>query len=203
MRSTVMVVGLAVASCAPPHVALRLPPNPTPEQRVAAYHALAAESEKTTWTECGVGCASGIEKTLRLTNGTSVHYAEDLLPVLPVNSVAAREVDQALTAKLHARYASMFMLASLVGFGLAGAHWMNASDERIEPDPTASEAILIGTSLVGMIAGGLFVWHYDGQYAKHFGAANRAYNDGLAEQLNVCVSGYALVACETLPPAAR
>jgi hypothetical protein len=201
MRRKTIVITLVLAACVPPHVALRVPPNATPEQRVATYSALAAESEKTTWTRsCSSACMTTISKELRLANGTTVHYPEDLLPVVSPNSVTAHEVQHALTARRRSRYASLFAVASCVGLAAVGWHWFRSADTRESIDPTTGEAIGLGTAALGAIVSGVFIWYYEGKYAHHFGEANLAYNDGLAEQLNVCVAGYALVPCETVLP---
>jgi hypothetical protein len=198
-KTMVIALVLVLAACAPPHVTLRVPPNATADQRVAAYNALAAESEKTTWTtSCHSACSTTIRKELRLANGTTVHYPEDVLPVVPPNSVTAREVQQALTAKRRSRYARVFAGASFVGLGAVGWHWFSHVEERESSDPTMGEALGLGAAALGAIVSGIFVYYYDGKYADHFGEANHAYNHDLAEQLNVCVSGYALVPCETV-----
>jgi hypothetical protein len=203
MRSIGLVVVAAIVGCTPPHVTLRVPTDPTPEQRVAAFQELFAQTEKTTWTTtCHSACSTDIRKELRLANGTTVHYPEDLLPVVSANSVTAREVRRALSAQRRARYAAIPAVVPVVGFAAAGMYWFRNAGERDSPDPTTGEALAVGAFALGAIVSGFVIYHYRGAYAYHFGEANHAYNTDLAERLNVCVSGLGLVPCERVTSSA-
>src|SRR4051812_16969413 len=84
MRWVVGVLCLGLVAC---HVDLRLPPQPwRPDQRVAAYNQLAATKERITYSNKG-----GSSRTLILADGREVRYPEDLLPVVPPDSVTARK----------------------------------------------------------------------------------------------------------------
>ncbi len=193
-----MAVVLLVA-CQPPHGPLApLPPMATPGQRVQAYADLHAVSEKTTWqTTCGGrgGCSTRVQRTLRLTNGTQVHYPEDLLPVLAPDSAAARAVHASLGAKRKSRNYALLALAGVAAFAFVAVSSLPAPEDEFS---TTAKVGLLTTGAVTLVTA-FASWHYYFQSAALFGDANELYNDGLAEQLNLCADGLRIVPCETMP----
>lgn len=193
-----MAVVLLVA-CQPPHVQLApLPPTATPGQRVQAYGQLHAVSEKTTWsTSCSGrgGCSTSVQKTLLLADGTHVHYPEDLLPVVAPDSGAARAVHASLRAKRKSRNYGLLALASVAALGFVAIRSFPPPDDGFSTASKVGLALTGGATLVTAFAS----WHYYYEAAALFGDANELYNDGLAQQLDVCADGFRIVPCETMP----
>jgi hypothetical protein len=184
----VLVVELAFTGCSKPHVTLGVPPNPTPEQRVRTFYELRAVVEKTTTTRtCSTrgGCTTDVDKELRLANGTVVHHVSDLLPVVSPDSESARAIHAARRARTRVKiWTTAVFCAALVTL----IAWSYTDDLRVFF--AGGGAMAIGALLVK--------FDYD-EATDLTGRANMSFNDGLAEQLYVCVDGLHVVPCETLP----
>jgi hypothetical protein len=190
--------------CVKPHVTLPVvPPDQTPEQRVQMFRELRATSELTTTTTvCRRGCSTTVEKTLYLANGMEVYYPDDVLPAVAPDSIAARAIRN---VQEHRRRSFVYGVVALASAVVVFAAWYSSyssSYERAlngEPSFSAPEklGLLIGAG--GVLVGGIgAVYHYR-QVVKYWSETNESYNDGLAQRLKVCVSGLAIVACESVP----
>jgi hypothetical protein len=98
-----VVVGSGLAGCQA-HVALQAPgASATLEERTKAYEqlrALSSHETLTVTTQYGVPIAATSEPTyLQLKNGARVYHPEDLLPVLPADSVAAKAAQESQSAR--------------------------------------------------------------------------------------------------------
>ncbi|HEY5947957.1 MAG TPA: hypothetical protein VIV40_20815 [Kofleriaceae bacterium] len=197
MRWGLAVVVVVLVGCKPHVTLVPPPPDATPDQRVQAFNQLHAVSEKTTTTtSCGGGggCSTTVEKELNLANGTRVYYPDDLLPVVHPESESAREVHAARRAVSRQR---TWALAAL-GFAIGGVVIFTQTDN-------GKAAFLIGGG--GILVSAFFAWRNYFESIDHISRANETYNAGLAQRLDVCVSGFYVVPCETTtgptpPPAA-
>ncbi|HXJ48159.1 MAG TPA: hypothetical protein VNF91_03235, partial [Candidatus Acidoferrum sp.] len=195
----ITVIGL-VSACSKPHVMLpAVTPNMTPEQRVQMFQDLYATREHTrTTTICGGrgGCSTSVEKTLYLANGTQIYHPEDLLPVVEPDSTTARAVRDVHVQRRKALAYGGLSLVSLVGFIAIGFTKVEAGGTSFS---TAEKVGLLAT-IGGLLVGGFGAWYHNNQAAESWGEANESYNASLAQRLDVCTSGFAVVPCES-PPA--
>lgn len=196
------IAGLAlISACSRPHVTLpTIPPDLTVEQRVQVFNDLHATGEKTvTTTNCNGmgGCSTNVDKTLYLANGTHVYHPEDLLPVVGPESATALAVRDVHEARRKARVYSWVSIASAVGFiGLVVFSFRG--DSPGFSTPTKLGLLATGG---GVLVGGFGAWWQTRQAVEHWGEANERYNEGLAQRLNVCTNGLAVVPCESgVPP---
>ena len=178
-----------------------VPPNMTPEQRVQMFNELHATGEDTTTTSfCGArgGCSTTTEKTLHLANGTQVYHPEDLLPIVGPDSITARAVSDVYKHKRRARVYTGIGFASVVGLIAVG----RIAVENHETSFSTPEKLGLVAIVAGLLVGGFGTWYHDHQATESWGEANENYNAGLAQRLDVCTSGFAVVACESAPPPA-
>lgn len=200
MRYACAVSVIAATGCLP-HVDLRPPaPNFTPEQRVAMYNALHGDSERSTiTTTCNRGgCSSNEQRSIILANGTEVYHPEDLLPLLPANSVAVRHIEAADQAA-NRKYWSSFGAVASVAIGAPVMFSGFSMDPSVPNDTTRTE---IGTAILlggGLLFTGLWYYFHHVELSETTGA-HYTYNAGLAETLNVCVSGMQVIPCEFAAP---
>lgn len=208
VRTSVACLAFVIGACNPkPHVRLGpLPPDLTAGQRVQTYNELHAtfEQETTTRTCSGRGgCSTTIERTLMLANGTRVHHAEDLLPVVSPDSPAAKSVNASLRAERSRRNFTLLGLAGIALFAVVGSSVM--SDEDGDVGSGAKLGLLVGGGAV--LVGAFGAWHYYYKASDEHALANEQYNEGLARQLRVCVDGLFVTPCEaasqTAPNALR
>ncbi len=196
----IVVIGL-VNGCSKPHVVLpAVTPNMTPEQRVQMFNELHATGEDTTTTSfCGPrACSTKTEKTLHLANGTQVYHPEDLLPIVGADSITARAVSSVHEHRRKALVYTGVGLASVVGLIAIG----RIAIESHETSFSTPEKLGLVAIVAGLLVGGFGTWYHDHQATEYWGEANENYNTGLAQRLDVCTSGFAVVACESAPPPA-
>src|SRR5262245_59942975 len=190
MRAWALVV---LVACTKPHVTLAPPrPDLTPQQRVEMFNQLRGDSEETTvTTSCsgGGGCSTQVEHTLYLAEGTPVYHPEDLLPVLPPDSESARAIREA--HRLHDRQLQ-WALGGTASF-LVGFIWFFA---RIGSEASTPELVGMGALALGGLVGAYGAYHFHFMSADEILHAHKTFSAGLAERLNVCVSGMLVVACE-------
>jgi len=194
-----------VSACSKPHVTLpTMSPNLTPEQRVQMFNELHATWEKTTNCGGGEGC-----KTLYLANGVRVHHPEDLLPVVEPDSITSRAIRDVHKARRKALGYSGVALASLAGLITIVSFWFERGFGQTYPGLdempfrfSSSEKVGLLVTGAGMLVGMFGSWHYNRQAGESWGKANENYNAGLAQRLAVCISGFAVVPCESSPTAA-
>jgi hypothetical protein len=201
MRAGWIATIALVSACSRPHVTLpTIPPDLPPDQRVQVFNDLHATGEKTvTTTSCNGmgGCSTNVDKTLFLANGTRVYHAEDLLPVVGPESTTAGAVRDMQESRRKARVYSLISIASAVGFiGIVVFSFRGDNPGFSTP----AELGLLATG-AGVLVGGFGAWWQTRQAVAHWADANEGYNEGLAQRLNVCTNGLAVVPCETgVPP---
>jgi len=187
----IVVVG-ALAGCKP-HVKLVPPPATatlTPEQRIATFNQLHGVRELTTTTvrtNCTGDCILDVDKVLYLANGTQIHHVEDLLPLLPADSESAKAIRAAGRARTNGRIWTIFTSVLLIAAAVIDEQ---TDGHRVEVMLSASVAALVG---------GILIKRSYTEVADQEGRANRTFNEGLAEELYLCVSAMELVPCEELP----
>jgi hypothetical protein len=199
VRNRVIWIALLLAGCnRHPHVQLGpLPTNMSTGQRVQIYNDLHATAEReTTTTSCSNqgGCSSSIHRTLFLANGTEVHHAEDLLPLLSPDSHAARSAQASLRSQQNQRNFTLLGVAGMVVVAIVGMSILSDDDGDGELSSGVKLGLVAGgaTALVGSFG----AYHYHTKAADEQGEANTHYNAGLARRLDVCVSGIYVVPCE-------
>jgi len=197
---------MLVSACGKPHVMLpTVSPNLTSEQRVQMFNELYATWEKT--TNCGGGVAC---KALYLANGVRVYHPEDLLPVVGPESITARAVRDVHKARRKALGYSGVALASLAGLITIVSFWFERSRfgqtypgfDEMPFRFSSSEKVGLLVTGAGTLVGIFGSWHYNRQAGASWGEVNESYNAGLAQRLAVCISGFAVVPCESSPTAA-
>lgn len=183
----VWVLTILLVGCKPHVTLVPPPPNASPDERVAAFERLAAVSEKMTiTTSCRTmgGCSETVELTLNLANGTQVHHAEDLLPMVPPDSETAQAVHAS-----HRASRRTWMWAGLAAGALVAGF--------VVFDATDNEKLAFAVGGGGIVVGALMAWRSTNEETHQIRRANETYNDGLARTLRVCVDGYIVEACDT------
>ena len=137
------------------------------------------------------GCATNTERTMYLANGTQVHHAEDLLPVVAPDSAAAASVHAAQRSASSRRTYVMVALAGLLVAVVAG-HQAFSSDEDVGG---GTKLALYGGGAV-FVVGAIGSYYYGQEADMAHDDAIHQYNEGLAKQLRVCVDGLRVVPCE-------
>lgn len=208
-KLSLAITSLVLGACSSHVRVAPLPPQMTSAQRVQAYQtlrpALAGEEEI---TRCGQdGCATEIKPFVRLADGTKVREPDDLLVLVPGDSVTAREARR--YAALRSRRNWTYGVATVglaTGFLIAGAG-LTADDhvwdgEGLPGDHTmiaVGATIALGSMITGLILG--YRWH--GQADRHKRKAFTSYDADLAQRLQLCTLGLQIVPCEgTAPPGA-
>lgn len=130
-----VVVGSGLAGCQA-HVALQAPgASATLEERTKAYEQLrplSSHETLTVTTQYGVPIAATSEPTyLQLKNGARVYHPEDLLPVLPADSVAAKAAQESQSA----RQSRNTVIGVGVAIGVVGVIAMVAIRASVAPVP--------------------------------------------------------------------
>lgn len=179
MRRSVLIVLLACgfAAC-PAHVELQGPrAGASLEDRTKVYEQLRPlsrhESILVTTHNGAVTSASQVPSYLQLNNGARVYYPEDLLPVLPADSVAARAAEESRAARHSANFfrgvgAAVGAVALVVGVAIfAGAPavpdlspgWGSAEfDQHWAASRAASQQRMLGGGVgIGGVGLGLLV----------------------------------------------
>ena len=212
LYSSVVLRGVVLApflfACAPPHRTFTAPPATlTPDQRVAAYHTLRSAEQRTEiTTRCGGGggCSQNERHWLVLGNREEVHHAEDLAPLVPVDSETAGHIRDAQRSRRTSNTAAWIGVGGLaVGLGFIVSGIRAASSDELFPPPGYSDDPLTYTrTKVGLaLAVTSFIPLGVSYFARRsFNRSTRAafssYTPDLARRLAVCAQGFAIVACE-------
>ena len=165
------------------HVNLSVPPPDAPlSTRAEAYRQLHSTSATQTITSMP-GSGASFDNTLQLANGTSVAFAEDILPVVPEHSEAAEHAHSSLSKRDKAHICGWVSALSTVAFGaiLFGLVSSSGSGNR-----TLESA---GLATTGLSAAGFGIANYLFLNSSSNDAmeAYRHYNDGLQKKLSICV----------------
>jgi hypothetical protein len=197
-----ILAAAAIAALLPAcfHVDVTAPGPTAPAQaRIDAFRRLRPIGEHQTIavTTSANGAVSVSSSTsLILGDGTEVTHADDLLPVLPAESVAAHAARASGDARQH-KWAWMLIgdAVGIVGLGLLMSG-MNQTDPN--PQFTTQDQVALAMGIGGPLVGtiGYFVYNHD-EHSRR-AAAFATYQEGLTAQLNLCVSGLNMVPCETV-----
>lgn len=187
---------LLVAACGHPHYTLSAPPpTAAPAERMQAFEQLrtSGRGSVTTCSSHG-GCTSS--EYLVLGDGREIWHPEDLEPVVSPRSDAHEAAERLRDIQANRRIWRDVFLVGLIG-GIAAV----VAGVKIDSRPV----ILTGEL---MVAGGL-VLGGGGMLVDGFRAAGPKnvildhYDEGLLQQLNLCVNGTFVFPCEapgTPPP---
>jgi hypothetical protein len=201
MRVGVFVFGSLVTACAS-HVDLVAPAASAPvNERIAAYEQLKGLSYDTrtvTTTTTMNGSAAGATSTayftddMHLANGTRVFYAQDILKVVPEESITARYASAARSKRSTAIWLTLAAVASVVGGAfLAIVPVATAQYGQVNPIP-----IVFGANLaLGAIGLGIAA-KVVGESGEHDKAqAFETYNTSLLQRLRLCPQNSQLADC--------
>lgn len=187
-----LVFAMLVGCRSAKHVTIHAPPDTlTQSQRIQTfqYYRIGGEGMETTTSCSNRGCTSTSRRLLVLGDGTEVRHAEDLIPLLPENTIAGLAARNVARHEQRGRMWRRIALVSVLG-GLAVA----VVAERLDHHDFAvgSTAVGLGVGLIGL--GGSMVNYMDAKSETDEVFDN--YNQALAQRLAVCVAGYQLVPCE-------
>jgi flagellar basal body L-ring protein FlgH len=187
---------LALTGCAA-HVDLVAPPASAPLQsRVAAYDRLKGLSyHSTTITTYGPygGSTSHATDYMQLASGDRVYYPEDILPVVPDDSPAAKAADASRSKRDTTRTLTWLAVASVAaGAVLAITPIATAHDGNVDGTPVFAG---LGLAILGG-AGFAIAAHFVGESAEDEAAtAYETYDAALLQRLNLCPNGSSLGDC--------
>jgi hypothetical protein len=192
------LVAVAVIGCGPPHVTVHpLPPNATPQQRMAMWQQYRPTGELTeTFRSCGgrgvhYGCSSSSNKGLIFADGEVVRDLTDLEQLVSPTSETAQHVHRAQSYRHRAILFELAAAAAVVGGFYVASHADQGSS-----DVKTGIGIMIGGLLVGGIGAAIEI---HGQHAER-DAAFGWYPHDLADQLHLCFNGLAVTPCESVTP---
>lgn len=183
--------GLAVAlfgllGCAPrPHVRLEAPDRRAPgPERIAAYERLRAQAEPRYRGETF--------DDLRLADGRHVWHPEDILPVVPSRSIAARAATRAESL----RETSTLLLVGGGGLVIAGSVWLGAgvsgnADSFLDSTGFGLAVATVGLGVAVAALSAIPEWAANDATSTAF----QAYDRALRRRLGLCVAGFQVVPC--------
>lgn len=179
MIARLVLAVAVVAGCY--RVDLRAPAPAAPvAERAAAYERLRPRA---------------VADPLVLADGTTVRYAEDVLPVVAPDGAAAAHARRAARARRGWRrsiYAAIGVAAAGMVLVVAGAENRGTSDLP-ERGPTFGPGVAL--FIAGGAVAGVGTWYFGAREREARRAAFAAYDEGLRARLALCVEGLAIVAC--------
>jgi hypothetical protein len=188
------LVAVAVIGCGPPHVTVHpLPPNATPQQRMAMWQQYRPTGELTEMIRScnGHGCATSSNKGLVFADGQLVRDPTDLEQLVSPTSQTTQHVEH---ARSYGHRALLVELATAVVVG--SGFWVASHAEEGSSDVKTGIGIMVGGLLLGGI--GIAVEMHSAHAERD--AAFHWYPHDLADQLHLCFNGLAVVPCETVTP---
>jgi hypothetical protein len=198
----------AASACATGHVDLRpLPPNPTPQERVALFNAYKPTGLA---VDLGVHCAVAgtylqectptVDNTSLMLGSVEVRRPEDLLPVVAESSESAKQARAAQTASDDAELVGIGGLGLAVIGALVWVESRSDDSQNIQGSPTA-QAVGLTRAATGVAIAALGSWLFHARAEAHMRAAFATYRAGLAERLQICFTGFTAYPCEQGRPA--
>jgi hypothetical protein len=198
VRTVACVLVVLVACSKNYHVDIPAPPSSmTPAERAQAFQHYRQRGQGVDWvTSCNRRrCSQVPVDLLLLNNGAEIRYADELRPILSPTSVAGRAALDIVDARRRRARWKQIAWGGFLG-GLAAA----VAGAKLDSDPLiyGGLGVMIAVPFVGV--GGMVVnaWQITSDTRTVFAH----YDQGLAERFNVCVNGYAIVACELSTPGA-
>ncbi|MEO6602436.1 MAG: hypothetical protein ABIQ16_21320 [Polyangiaceae bacterium] len=169
-------------SCAS-HVSLAVPPPDAPvATRAEAYRQLHSTSATQTVTSLR-GAGTSFDNELTLANGTSVVYAEDILPVVSADSESAEYARSSLSKRSKGKTCGWLSAVSTLAFGAIMLGLLSSSGSG---NRTLANAGLITTGL-GASGFGIANYLFLSGSSDDAMEAYRHYNNGLQKKLSICV----------------
>ncbi len=202
--SVALVLCVSVGACAsPPHVELRAPSaSASFEERAQALeqlHATSAHETHITYLRNGVPVgAARTTDYLQLNGGERVYHPEDILPVVKEDSAAAAAAERSAEATSTANTVQGWGWA-LTGVGpavmLSSVFFIE--DAETSPDFSGMWTVMAigGVITIGGLITGLIGGSYRRQANDDKATAFELYNKALAQRLDICADGKALVPC--------
>ncbi len=199
-----LLVSGALAGCAAPHVALSAPAPDAPlQERVSAYERLSPVHA--THDPFSRSFRPISHESIRLSGGEEVHYAEDLLPVVPERSRTANSARKSAELRRSGAWiGNAGLVVGLAGAALTfGAILPFAGGDREAP-PVART--LGGVGVLAMVGGIVTMLVGKGKVNKADDEqmwASATYDADLRARLNLCRKDDMLVDCSVvrgLPP---
>lgn len=191
-RFCAVLAGLHLIACGgPPHVKLNAPPvDGDLKARQAAFEELRPRSEVEIESGLKGGIPVSVLRTsdeLTLANGTHVYYPEDLRPVLPANSFAAREAERATSRTTTAGILDVAGVVLLVAGATIAITPFFATRED---DSVSTQPIYIGTGLA-VLSIPVFLLSSSQRRQARDAKANvfEAYEAALRQRLGLCPVG--------------
>jgi hypothetical protein len=178
-----------LVACGHPHYTLNAPPpTAAPIERLQAFYRLRTKGVGTVTTCRGTSCSSN--QYLVLADGHEIWHADDLLPLVPADSQAARDHRDYNRKTANQR---LWLYGTLIGIaaGIAMIHY-GWEDEGPTDLLWAGVGVTAAGALIG--GGGAYITGLQAQSAKR--RMFEHYDEGLAAQLNICASGMAIVPCD-------
>lgn len=197
VRTLTAMAGLHLVACGPPHVKLDAPPvDGDLKARQAAFEELRPRSELEVESGIKGGIPASVLRTsdkLQLAGGAQVYHAEDLRPVLPAHSRAAREADKIATRTTTAGIMDIAGIVLLVaGTAIAISPFLTTSgDDTVDTKP-----IYIGTG-VAVLSIPVFLFAGAERRDASDAKANvfESYEAALRQRLDLCPIGTEVGAC--------
>jgi hypothetical protein len=182
------------SGCLTHHVNLpRIPADPSPRERIAAYASYRPQpgTEVYERTCDRTGCTT--QKLLLLANGTTVHEADDLLPLVPAGSETARAAKASARLRTTSHWFFLATAAALAtGLVIMGSANMDGRDNDLK---IGAAVLVVGVGTSGAL------WLITGKRGeRRRDEAFDHYERDLASNLRVCVSGLQLYPCELEAP---
>ncbi|MGN6107216.1 MAG: hypothetical protein ACTHU0_19060 [Kofleriaceae bacterium] len=194
---------LAVAALLPGcfHVSIgHVSPRASAETRLRAYQGLRPAERSIAITRDQHHQVVETESSMTLADGTEVHHADDLLPVLDPGSPAAHAARRSASAR---RGKWAFEVAGMAA--IAGGFVVALAGADSDTDETFSRTTTIGLGIVLAGAAMYLTGHW--YYARAEESARRAafatYDESLRQSLQLCVQGMQVVDCRDRAPGDR
>jgi hypothetical protein len=186
----------------PPHASFVATPREAPyEQRKETYEQLRPATEQRALFKRKKRREPGTP--LLLANGVKVHYAEDLAPLVPADSVTATSIDRALyhrhKQQVWAGFATGFSALSASGLSLGLFVFTRADNQQSE---NTGIGIAVGSVVLGALSLALCVPTARAQDLQAQKATEDAfvnYAPALRTALGICQDGDRLTDCDAGP----
>lgn len=198
MKLQLGLVAVGVTACASGgHLKVDpLPPNPTPQERVALwerYRPHGNTDEVVTICQRGGGCDRTEYRVIVFGDGRIAREPEDVAPLVAPDSETVAHTRRAEHFASRANWwsaASAITVVSGIILGFAG----NSANNGSELDAG------LGLILVGTLVGGTMIRAEARNARNATSEAFGSYPTDLANRLHVCSSGLAVVPCESSGP---
>lgn len=202
LAAALSALALIPAACGEPHVQLESPGRGAPlVERQKSYERLrpAGTSQRVIVTTSDASGSSSTHTSIILSNGETVHHAEDVLPVVPADSPTA---EAARRHAYHRRWDSVGWTLSTMGVLVAlGSIVIPVVNELDEPNPSPDiwwPGVIGG--VVGVVVGSGIAYYHGRRARDSKIAAFATYDESLRAHLDICVEGTRLFDCgEGLP----